>query len=200
MTTEVHELLIDPSRTPFSRYGAYLAITGDEGGKALTIHNVRRRFGGDRAFTCSFEKDAKPVEWTASARPWELNIESSEGSCRFAIIADDTVMVASDGLELVLRLVDENGYGTENADGSYEIISVPGRFYSQIQVLRGSGILDGPVRPFHGNPVGLGEGAYERRLEPSLRLPEVGHDCLIPLLVRHDHHPLTASRYRSAIA
>ena len=29
---------------------------------------------------------------------------------------------------------------------------MPGRFYSQTQVLRGSGILDGPVHPFHDNP------------------------------------------------
>lgn len=172
MDTASSELVFDPAKTPFSRYGAYVAVSGDEDGKTLTIHNVRRLFGEDRAFRCSLQKDGKPVDWVASAQPWELCITSQEGTCRLAILADDTLMMISDGLEIVLELVADNGYGTENADGSYEIISVPGRFYSQMRILRGNGILDGPLCPFHGT-----EPINRRK---NLRvLPEDGQAVLV---------------------
>lgn len=35
---------------PFSRYGAYLAISSESGGKELILHDVRKSFGEDQIY------------------------------------------------------------------------------------------------------------------------------------------------------
>ena len=52
--------LIDITHIPFSRYGAYLSVTRDEGkdgespAKKLVIHSVRRRFEESPLFELTF--------------------------------------------------------------------------------------------------------------------------------------------------
>ncbi|MEN6479966.1 MAG: trehalase family glycosidase [Anaerolineales bacterium] len=173
-------LTFDPAKTPFSRYGAYVAVTHNPAEHTLTIHNDRRRFGEDRAYIARFTRAGQPVAITATATPAELTVSAEGGgACHIAVLDDNTLLWSVDGLEVHLdharvlpsgvteellatlattgivggpAMQGEMGYGVENADGTLEVLSVRCHFYAQVQVLQGRGWLDGPVRPWESNP------------------------------------------------
>ena len=78
---------IDITHIPFSRYGAYLAVTRDEGkngerdAKELVIQCARRRFEESPLFSLTFGKDA-PEDFTCSAVPELLTVECGNGIVR----------------------------------------------------------------------------------------------------------------------
>ena len=71
--------MIDITHIPFSRYGAYLAVTRDEGkdgtgdAKELVIQCARRRFEESPLFSLTFGGEA-PEDFTCSAVPELLTV------------------------------------------------------------------------------------------------------------------------------
>ena len=78
------ELPVDITHIPFSRYGAYLAVTRDEGkngtgdAKELVIQCARRRFEESPLFSLTFGGEA-PEDFTCSAVPELLTVGNENG-------------------------------------------------------------------------------------------------------------------------
>ena len=98
---------IDITHIPFSRYGAYVFITRDEpkrgkkDAKELIIQSVRRRFEESPTFSLTFGKDGAE-DFTCSADPAVLRVESTSGYADIYIRDNDTVVFDSYGLNLHL--------------------------------------------------------------------------------------------------
>ena len=79
--------MIDITHIPFSRYGAYLAVTRDEGkdgtgdAKELVIQCARRRFEESPLFSLTFGGEA-PEDFTCSAVPELLTVGNENGTVR----------------------------------------------------------------------------------------------------------------------
>ena len=75
---------IDITHIPFSRYGAYLAVTRDEGkdgtgdAKELVIQCARRRFEESPLFSLTFGGEA-PEDFSCSAVPELLTVGNENG-------------------------------------------------------------------------------------------------------------------------
>ncbi len=137
---------IDISNIPFSRYGAYVSVNYDEGENYLTIHNVQRRFGEDKAFVLTFRVENEPVKFTAKATPYLFCVDSSQGTALIYIRNDRSLVIKSNGLDLYLKQISEKGYGIKDGNDCYKIISVDKRTYTTINILKGKGILNGPMK------------------------------------------------------
>lgn len=139
---------IDITHIPFSRYGAYISVTRNEGkngeadAKELILHSVRRRFEESPTFSLTFGKD-EPEDFTCTADPAVLTVENINGCAKLYIRDDDTIVIDSYGLDLHLKLL-HWGYGTENGNRSFRIISGVNSLYHTIRVLCGRAVLDGP--------------------------------------------------------
>ena len=85
----MQETRIDITHIPFSRYGAYLAVTRDEGkngdgdAKELIIQCARRRFEESPLFSLTFGKEGD-LDFICSAVPETLTVESGSGSASSA--------------------------------------------------------------------------------------------------------------------
>ena len=174
--------LIDITHIPFSRYGAYLSVTRDEGkdgegpAKKLVIHSVRRRFEESPLFELTFGAEGEEEDFTCSADPEALTVENEHGSAVLWIRDDDTLGVESRGLDLCLRLR-HWGYGTETGAGTWRMISGTMSLYSSLAVEKGSARLDGP---YHKSEAGNLRDAGTR-----LRVRCEEGRALLAVTVRH---------------
>lgn len=162
---------IDIARIPFSRYGAYVSVTedeADEGARYLTIRNVRRRFGDDVAYRLRFLRNDADVDWAVRATPIAINIESCEGTALIYIRNDRSLVIDSRGLDVSLKQISGYGYGINQGDRCFELISVPQRFYTMIHVQKGRAVLSGPIVP------GRGDMQIDRRQELAVSCEEGG--------------------------
>lgn len=60
--------------TPFSRYGAYLSVTAEDG--RLVIHNSRLRFQEGALFAVTAGRGGEQAAWEVSASPWEGRLKA----------------------------------------------------------------------------------------------------------------------------
>lgn len=142
------DISIDVTKTPFSRYGAYVSVTWQQERNHFTIHNVQKRFGEDEAFILKFEKNKQlVVDFIVSATPYVLNVHSSVGKARLYVYDDRSVVIESKGMDVCLQQISNYGYGIQIGERRYKIISRPQRTYATIDVLQGEGWLDGPYKP-----------------------------------------------------
>ena len=141
---------IDIRRTPFSRYGAWLSVTYDSSEGCLTIHNVRRKWGEDKAYRVRFLKEGSSVSFEASASPALIMISSRGGCVRAYIKTDTSLVFDSDGLDLMIEQIDKSGYGIEYGERQIRLIGVAQRINTTIRILRGSALLEGPLTPAPG--------------------------------------------------
>jgi len=137
--------VMDISSIPFSRFGAYVSITSEEHEKRLTIHNVRRRFGEDVAYELRFEKDNAEVNYTITAYPHVINIYSPAGNAQIYVRSDKSIVIDSDGLDISLKQLSKIGYGIQEGERQYKIISQDQRIYTLIYVRNGKALLSGPI-------------------------------------------------------
>lgn len=146
---------IDVTHIPFSRYGAYLSVTRNEGApgqpdaKELIIYTMRRRFEESPLFSLSFgQKEAE--DFTCSATPEVLTVKNEKGYARVYLRDDDTVVIDSYGLDI--RLQELHGcYGSELGERTFRIISAIHCLFNTIAVPLGQAVMDGPVDPVRGN-------------------------------------------------
>ncbi|MDR0509535.1 MAG: hypothetical protein LBH06_00395 [Rikenellaceae bacterium] len=137
---------IDVFDTPFSRYGAYVALSADRNRKEITIHNIRRVFDAARAFTLVLEKGGERItDFTISASPARAVINTAAGHVEAYVRDDETIVFESFGPDFVFNHA-PNGYGiAEGADGKGAFRIIGGRSYSLFTVERGQGVLSGPL-------------------------------------------------------
>lgn len=185
---------VDIARIPFSRYGAYISVTQDEtdgAAKYLTIRNVRRRFGEDVAFHLKFLRNGADTDWSVSATPVAVKVESSEGDALIYIRDDRSLIIDGRGLDVWLKQASRYGYGIDQGNRCLELISVPQRSYSMIYVQRGHAVLSGPIQPGHGDMQidrreELTVSCEEGRVTLSLEISIVERDSDVPISVDDD--------------
>ncbi|MBR4744059.1 MAG: hypothetical protein IK082_07715 [Oscillospiraceae bacterium] len=140
---------IDITHIPFSRYGAYLAITRDEGkngegnSKELVIQCARRRFEESPLFLLTFGTE-EPEDFVCSAVPEVLTVENRKGCARIYVRDDDTIVIDSRGLDFRLNQI-HWGYGTETGERTFRLISGVHSLFSSIIVPTGRAVLEGPA-------------------------------------------------------
>jgi hypothetical protein len=179
----------NPTKTPFSRSGNWLALIPNQEGSALIIHNARRRFGEDVMFELSFLKEGSPVVFKAEATPWELRITSELGTARFAMFGDSGLIIETEGLEWSLKMPKHFGYGISEGEKRIKIISSTAHNYTGIDVPQGRAVLAGPAEILYEGHlrdrasdllVGLENGKTRAlieisHIEPSPRRPFAAH-------------------------
>ncbi len=148
---------IDITHIPFSRYGAYLALTrdpdkdGKSAAKELTVHTDRRRFDEGPLFSLSFGAE-EAEDFTCTAVPEAVTVENEHGSAVIWLRDDDTLAVESHGLDLRLKMR-HYGYGTKTGERSFRLISATLGLHSVIEVEQGDASTDGPIRTYEDNSV-----------------------------------------------
>lgn len=130
------------SHMPFSRYGAYVAVSDDDRHDHLIIHNVRRRTGEDAAYELYFQKDGATLPYTAIATPWAAAVDTPAGQVRIYVRDDQTLVFESHGVDLYFNQLGRRGYGVQEYDRQYKMISVGHRIYTLFYVQRGLANLD----------------------------------------------------------
>lgn len=141
------ETNIDIFKIPFSRYGAYVSISGNKDEKKLMIHNVRRRFGEDNAFELIFEKNHIQIEYTIQATPKCIKIMSNDGAGTGCIyIRDDkSIVIDTFEIDICLNEISQCGYGIEYDKKNYKFISASQKIYTSIFIQAGVASLYGPL-------------------------------------------------------
>ena len=136
---------IDISHIPFSRYGAYVSVTGEEGKKPLTIHNVLKRFRDGPAFELWLLCDGRAVDYSLHAEPECVVCVAAEGSLRIYIKNDETLIFDASGLDLCFTCLDHFSYGTEDSDDKFRVILGERKAYSLFKVLQGRTSMPGSL-------------------------------------------------------
>jgi len=134
---------------PFSRYGAYVALTGDKSKKQLTVHNARRRCGEDETFEAEILENGNLCNYELSASPDAVTVKCDTGEVKIYVRDDNTLVFVSTGPDLRFTLKSNFGYGVDQGDGQYEMISVQHHLYTRLFVKQGFGLLEGPFYDGH---------------------------------------------------
>jgi len=149
---------IDVCDTPFSRYGAYVAVSADREKKEIILHNVRRVGGEGFEYRLVPEKDGERPEFTVTALPHMAVIDTPDGYAEIYVRDYTTLVFESHGLDLFFEHLSEGGvwnqtaYGAPEGPGRFKVISVPHRLYSLFTVVKGEGVLSGPLTAYFSNP------------------------------------------------
>lgn len=142
---------VDISKTPFSKYGSYLSVTYTEGRNYLTIHNVRRRFAEGEAYKLHFTKKGEILNFGLSVFPHVINVKSSGGNAKIFMQGDKGLMIECEGMDIHLEQISPKGYGVQETDNRFKMISVSHRIYTAIEVINGEGVLKSPLQKGPGN-------------------------------------------------
>lgn len=137
----MNQRLIDIKKTPFSRYGAYISVTAEEGEEYLTVHNVRRRFGEDRAYKLRFYDGKKTAGCRITAQPECIIADIGEKSAVIYIRDDHTLVIDSQGLDVEFLQISNDGYACEESQQEFKMISASQKIYTYFYVQTGSGRL-----------------------------------------------------------
>ncbi|MGI6744015.1 MAG: amylo-alpha-1,6-glucosidase [Eubacteriales bacterium] len=147
---------IDITHIPFSRYGAYISLTRNEGKNGekapneLIIHSVRRRFEEGPTYSLSFG-NTEAEDFTCIADPAVLTVNNDNGYARIYIRDDDTLVIDSFGLNIFLKQL-QWGYGTETGERSFRLYPECRSLITTIALQLGKGVLDGPYSgPYTGS-------------------------------------------------
>lgn len=141
---------IDIRHIPFSRYGAYVALSAEKDKPALTIHNDRRRFAEDDAWKLEIWENGSPAQYQISAVPECVRITCETGVVTAYIRDDDTVVFTSTGPQLrFMPTADIFSYGVDQGGGQYEVITPETRTYTRFLVQKGGAVLSGPHSHSH---------------------------------------------------
>jgi hypothetical protein len=139
--------LIDIFHTPFSRYGAYVAITAEEDGR-LIFRFAGNRPGEDACLELFLLHCGRAVNYDIEAQPHCVFCRSAEGFLRLYVRDDETIAFESNGLSLFFKSLDDKGYGSfgiEAGDQSFRIIQTSRRVHVLLTVQRGKGTMPGPL-------------------------------------------------------
>lgn len=139
---------IDITRVPFSRYGAYVAVTreigkdGEPDARELVIQTARQRWHNSAAYKISFGSE-EPLDFTCLAEPESLKVENESGYARIYFRDDDTVVIESFGLDVRMSQV-RWGYGVQTGEREFRLFPCAVSQINSVVVPCGKAILDGP--------------------------------------------------------
>jgi hypothetical protein len=135
---------VNINNIPFSRDGAYVALTAEGG--SLIIHNVRSRPFQDRALEMYILKEGRAVNYQIEAFPEYVRLISPEGEVTLYIRDDETIAFDSHGLDLYFKAMDDaspGSYGIEDGDHAFRIIETGIRLHILFVLEKGSGSMTG---------------------------------------------------------
>ncbi len=98
-------LSIDVTKTPFSKYGAWIAVLADSKSGPLTILNPHEHFGPDRTLALTFEANGKPVSYSIEGSPCVIDVKSEQGTARISVASDDSLVIETTGINPVFRFL-----------------------------------------------------------------------------------------------
>jgi hypothetical protein len=139
--------LINIFHIPFSRYGAYVAVTAESNGR-LVFRFAGNRPGEDACLELSLLRRGRAVNYDIEARPDCVLCRSAEGSLRLYIRDDETIAFESKDLSLFFRSLDSGGYGSfgiEDGQKSFRIIQSGRRIHILFTLQQGKGAMTGPL-------------------------------------------------------
>jgi glycogen debranching enzyme len=137
---------IDIVHIPFSRYGAYVALTAEDGKPYLVIRNVQSQ--GDACFELYLLHDGRAVDYTIEAFPECICCRAAEGMLRLWIRDDETIAFDSRGIDLFFRCLDDKGcgsYGIEDGEESFRILESSRRVHALFTIPKGKAYMPGPL-------------------------------------------------------
>lgn len=137
-------LTVDITKTPFSKYGSYLAMNAVEGQPALTIHNVLRLFN-DKIFALTFLQNGEIVSPTLSATPWCLTVTADGGKAVIYFRDDNKLVLDSEGFDCTLELITSFGFGGQQNPRRFRMLASSVGLYVGIDVPVGQAHLYGPM-------------------------------------------------------
>ena len=136
---------INIQNVPFSRYGAYVSITGNKEQKQISIHNVRRKFRDGNAFELIFKKNNNDIEYTTKTTPQAIAINSMDGSACLYIRDDNTIAIDTYGLDILLKQVCNHGYGVQHSEREFKFISASPVLTANVYIQKGAAQFNGPL-------------------------------------------------------
>ena len=136
---------IDISHIPFSRYGAYVAITANPANeertefKELMFHHAKVRFDGNAIFVVKIGSEEEPQNFTCEADPGVVTVRNKNGSAKLYIKDDETIIVDSNGLDMRINVRNRGTYGSEYGPNKFRFIINPCNIYASFEVFEGKG-------------------------------------------------------------
>jgi hypothetical protein len=162
--------LIDIFHTPFSRYGAYTAVTAEADGR-LIFRFAGNRPGEDACFDLLLIHSNRAVNYTIKAHPDCVLCQSPEGFVRFYVRDDETIVFDSKNIDLFFRSLDNTHYGSfgiEDGEKSFRIILSGRRIHALFTIQQGKGTMPGSL---------VGEGARRWNGMPVNHKNEIRLNC-----------------------
>jgi hypothetical protein len=143
-----HFPLIDISHIPFSRYGAYVAITAEPDRSSLVIRYAGNRPGEDASLELVLLRYDRAVNYTIEARPDCVLCKATEGFVRLYVRDDETLAFHSEGINLFFRSLGDKGngsFGIEAGKSSFRIIQASKKLHVLFSLQQGRGNFTGPL-------------------------------------------------------
>jgi len=141
---------IDINHIPFSRYGAYVAIAGDEQENKIYFHCTLRRFGEDRSFKVEFWDGDQELPVTYSATPEKVTVCTDKGTVEMYIRDDRSIAIISHGVTYSLETDGTCAYGACKGENYFEIIDASHLVYHQIRIQSGHAIFKECLQDLNG--------------------------------------------------
>ncbi len=152
---------VDISKTPFSKYGSYLAVNRDGESPVLTIHNCLKLFN-DKIFALTFTRNGELANPLISATPWCISIIADDCNATIYLRADNKLILVSNGFDCKMELVTSFGFGGQQHPRRFRMLASSVGLYVGIDVPKGKAHL---------------YGAMEERPGPIVR----SRDCILHL-------------------
>jgi len=143
--------IIDINHIPFSRYGAYVAIIGDEKENTIYLHSDFRSFWQDREFKMTFLDGENVLPITYFATPEKVTVKTEKGNVEMYIRDDLTFVIISHGVTYTLETTSPCAYGTYKSENYIEIIDAAHHLYNQIRIQSGNTSVYGGMQDANGN-------------------------------------------------
>jgi hypothetical protein len=143
-------LHVDIRKTPFSKYGSYLAVNAAAEGSVLTVHNCLRLFN-DKIFALTFTRGGEPVDVEIDATPWQVTARAGEDKATIYLRDDNGLVVDSAGLDFTLALITSFGFGGQQTPRRFRILASSVGLYVGMDVPVGTAYLHGPMEERPGN-------------------------------------------------
>jgi len=131
---------LDITSTPFSRFGSRLSLGIVDGD--LIVRHIRQYSGRERLLRLKF---LCAVPAVITAEPHVVHVRAAEGTAQLYLRGDDSLVIASAGLDVVILLDGGKfggaGYGFQEADQRFKFHFPNGQSFTSIELHRGRGEL-----------------------------------------------------------
>jgi len=147
---------LDLDRTVFSKPGSWLVIAPEEGDISptprLMLRTLRARaeppkwYGRwtQNIFQIVLFHEGEELPYHASSLPWQIRLSTAEGEVSIAFQDDETVLISSPGIELVLVAAQQYSWQTDQRYGVKTLSVNAGRMMHFIKVSPQASLINEP--------------------------------------------------------